>query len=55
MVASKSPIALKSPIASKGRTAALGAIALVLVLGALAPKPGAQEAARAARAEAGDE
>jgi HlyD family secretion protein len=55
MVASKSPVAWKTSVASKSRTAALGAIALLLALGALESKPGAQEATRAARPEAGND
>jgi HlyD family secretion protein len=54
-VTPKRMVSSKSPIASKSRTAALGAIAIVLALAALAPKPGAQEAARAARPEAADD
>jgi HlyD family secretion protein len=55
MLTPKKMVTSKSPIASKSRTAALGAIAVVFALAALAPKPGAQEAARAARPEAGDD
>ena len=55
MIPLKRPIAWKTPVVSKNRVVVLGAIALLLAYGALAPKPDAQEGARPARPEAVDD